>query len=279
MLPQFYIDDIIKRAIEEDINYIDLATDLLLDDTQTATAEFVSKDEGVLAGIDVALRVFELMDSRVVTEKLISDSAAVKKGDIIARVTGPVTAILKSERTSLNLLCHMSGVATATNKLVTEAAKYGKAHIADTRKTTPGLRSLEKYAVMAGGGANHRFNLSDAAMLKDNHIDAYGSITGAVQALRKKLGHMAKIEVEARTMEDMLEAIGCGADVVMLDNMSTEQMTECVKVCGGRVILEASGNIDINTVGKVSATGVDIISSGAITHSAKVFDISLKIKK
>ena len=277
MLPVFYIDDVIRRALEEDINYIDLATDLLIDDSSVSRAEFVSKDEGVLAGIDAALRVFTFVDDTVKTEKLISDGTQVHKGDIIARVEGSTKAILKAERTALNLVCHMSGVATATNRLV-KACEGTKASIADTRKTTPGLRALEKYAVCAGGGRNHRFNLSDAAMLKDNHIDAYGSITGAVTELRKKIGHMAKIEVEARTMDDMKEAINAGADVVMLDNMSIEQMAECVREAGGRVLLEASGNIDIGTVAQVARTGVDIISSGAITHSAKVFDISLKIR-
>ena len=278
MIPDFYTDEVIKRALSEDINYIDLATDLLLDDDAQTTAEFVSKDEGILAGIDAALRVFTLMDDTVRTERLICDGTAVSKGDIIARVTGHTKAILKSERTALNLVCHMSGVATATNRLV-NACKGTKASIADTRKTTPGLRALEKYAVYIGGGRNHRFNLSDAAMLKDNHIDAYGSITGAVTALKAKIGHMAKIEVEARTMEDMLEGIAAGADVVMLDNMTVEQMAECVRAADGRVLLEASGNIDINTVAAVARTGVDIISSGAITHSAKVFDISLKVRR
>ena len=273
MLLGIYVDEIIRRAISEDINYIDLATDLLLDDDAVTTAEFVSKDEGVLAGIDVALRVFTLMDDTIETERLITDGTVVHKGDIIARVTGHTKSILKSERTALNLLCHMSGVATATNRLV-KACEGTHASIADTRKTTPGLRALEKYSVMIGGGRNHRFNLSDAAMLKDNHIDAYGSITGAVTALRAKIGHMAKIEIE-----DMLEGIAAGADVVMLDNMSVEQMTECVKAADGRVLLEASGNIDIATVAAVARTGVDIISSGAITHSAKVFDISLKVRR
>ena len=203
MLPTFYIDDVIKRAVEEDINYIDLATDLLIDENDMSAAEFVSKDEGVLAGIDVALRVFTLIDPDVKTERLIADGARVAKGDIIARVTGRTRSVLKAERTALNLVCHMSGVATATSRLVA-ACEGTKASIADTRKTTPGLRALEKYAVMTGGGRNHRFNLSDAAMLKDNHIDAYGGISPAVNALRKKLGHMAKIEVEARTMADRL---------------------------------------------------------------------------
>ena len=278
MLPAFYVDDVIKRAITEDINYIDLATDLLIPTDSVSCADFVSKDTGVIAGIDIALRVFELVDPSIQITKLKSDGERAAKGDIIATVKGSTASILKCERTALNLLCHLSGVATATSRLV-DGAKGTKARIVDTRKTTPGLRAMEKYAVTCGGGFNHRFNLSDAAMLKDNHIDAYGSITGAVKALREKLGHMAKIEVEARTMQDMLEGIECGADVIMLDNMSVEDMAECVKVCGGRAILEASGNITEETVAQVAHTGVDIISSGAITHSAKVFDISLKFRK
>ncbi|MBQ5331218.1 MAG: carboxylating nicotinate-nucleotide diphosphorylase [Oscillospiraceae bacterium] len=279
MLPQFYIDDVIKRAIQEDINYIDLATDLLIAGDDMSTAEFVSKAEGVAAGVDAALHTFELLDPEMVTEKLINDGEDVKKGNIIARIKGRTATILKGERTALNLLCHMSGVATATNRLVKAAGRTGHARIVDTRKTLPGLRALQKYAVLCGGGFNHRFNLSDAAMLKDNHIDAYGGITPAVEALRASLGHMAKIEVEARTEADMLEAIECGVEVIMLDNMSVEEMAHCVEVCDGRAILEASGNIDIETVERVSATGVDIISSGALTHSVKAFDISLKIRK
>ena len=278
MLPAFYVDDVIKRAITEDINYIDLATDLLISPDSVSCADFVSKDTGVIAGIDIALRVFELVDPSIQITKLKSDGERAAKGDIIATVKGSTASILKCERTALNLLCHLSGVATATSRLV-DGAKGTKARIVDTRKTTPGLRAMEKYAVTCGGGFNHRFNLSDAAMLKDNHIDAYGSITEAVKALRERIGHMAKIEVEARTRQDMLEGIECGADVIMLDNMSVADMEECVKVCGGRAILEASGNITEETVAQVAETGVDIISSGAITHSAKVFDISLKFRK
>lgn len=278
LLPEFYVDDIIKRALSEDINYIDLATDLLIPEDEISTAEFVSKAEGVLAGIDCALRTFTFIDSTVKCEIFIHDGEKVKKGDVIARVVGKTRSILKAERTSLNILQHMSGVATATNKLV-EACAGTKASIVDTRKTLPGLRALEKYAVTAGGGRNHRYNLSDAAMLKDNHIDAYGSITGAVSALKKKIGHMAKIEVEVRNKEELKEALGCNVDVIMLDNMTPEEMTECVKIADGKAVLEASGNINIDTVAAAAATGVDIISVGAITHSVKAFDISLKIRK
>lgn len=278
MLPDFYVDEIIKNALSEDINYIDLATDLLISEDDTSAAEFVSKAEGVLAGIECALRTFTFIDSTVKCEIFIRDGEKVSPGDVIARVEGKTRSILKAERTSLNILQHMSGVATATNRLVA-ACEGTKASIADTRKTLPGLRALEKYAVTAGGGRNHRYNLSDAAMLKDNHIDAYGSITGAVNALKSKMGHMAKIEVEVRNKEELLEALECKVDVIMLDNMTPEQMAECVKITDGRAVLEASGNIDINTVAAVAQTGVDIISSGAITHSVKAFDISLKIRK
>ncbi len=278
LLPEFYVDDVIKRALSEDINYIDLATDLLIDENDTSVAEFVSKAEGVLAGIECALRTFTFIDSSVKCEMFIRDGEYVKKGDIIARVSGKTRAILKGERTSLNILQHMSGVATATNKLV-KACEGTKASIVETRKTLPGLRALEKYAVTCGGGRNHRYNLSDAAMLKDNHIDAYGSITGAVNALRAKIGHMAKIEVEVRNKEELLEALECRCDVIMLDNMTPEEMTECVEITNGRAVLEASGNINIDTVAAAAKTGVDIISVGAVTHSVKAFDISLKIRK
>lgn len=278
LLPEFYVDDVIKRALSEDINYIDLATDLLIDENDTSVAEFVSKAEGVLAGIECALRTFTFIDSSVKCEMFIRDGEYVKKGDIIARVSGKTRAILKGERTSLNILQHMSGVATATNKLV-KACEGTKASIVETRKTLPGLRALEKYAVTCGGGRNHRYNLSDAAMLKDNHIDAYGSITGAVNALRAKIGHMAKIEVEVRNKEELLEALECRCDVIMLDNMTPEEMTECVDITNGRAVLEASGNINIDTVAAAAKTGVDIISVGAVTHSVKAFDISLKIRK
>ena len=278
LLPEFYVDDIIKRALSEDINYIDLATDLLIPEDDMSAAEFVSKAEGVLAGIDAALRTFTFIDSTVKCEIFIQDGEKVKQGDVIARVEGRTRSILKAERTSLNILQHMSGVATATNRLVT-ACEGTKASVVDTRKTLPGLRALEKYAVTAGGGRNHRYNLSDAAMLKDNHIDAYGGITGAVNALRQKIGHMAKIEVEVRNKEELAEALGCKVDVIMLDNMTPDEMAECVKLTDGKAVLEASGNINIETIAAVAKTGVDIISVGAVTHSVKAFDISLKIRK
>ncbi|MCX4256854.1 MAG: carboxylating nicotinate-nucleotide diphosphorylase [Oscillospiraceae bacterium] len=277
-LPNFYVDDIIKRALAEDINYIDLATDYLLDDEEVSTANFVSKAEGVLCGIDCALRVFTLIDSDVKSEIKIKDGGKVSKGDVIATVTGRTKSILKGERTALNILQHMSGIASETAKYVA-CCEGTNCSIAETRKTLPGLRALEKYAVVVGGGKNHRFNLSDGAMLKDNHIDAYGSLTNAVAALRAKVGHMVKIEVEVRNFDELWEALNCKADVIMLDNMTTEQMAECVKIAGGKSVLEASGNITLANAAEVARTGVDIISVGALTHSVKAFDISLRIAK
>lgn len=275
-LPNFYVDDIIRRALAEDINYIDLATDYLLDDEEISSASFVAKAEGVLCGIDIALRVFSLLDGDIRSEAMIKDGGAVKKGDIIAVVTGRTKAILKGERTALNLLQHMSGIASETAKYVA-CCQGTRCSIAETRKTLPGLRALEKYAVTVGGGRNHRFNLSDGAMLKDNHIDAYGSLSKAVAALREKVGHMVKIEVEVRNLDELREALSCKADVIMLDNMTTEQMSECVKTANGAAVLEASGNITLANAAEVAKTGVDIISVGALTHSVKAFDISLKI--
>ena len=277
-LPNFYVDDIIKRALSEDINYIDLATDYLLDDEDISAASFIAKAEGVLCGIDCALRVFTLIDEDVKHEIKIKDGGKVSKGDVIATVTGRTKSILKGERTALNILQHMSGIASETAKYV-ECCKGTHCSISETRKTLPGLRALEKYAVTVGGGKNHRFNLSDGAMLKDNHIDAYGSISKAVAALRAKVGHMVKIEVEVRNKQELEEAIVCNADIIMLDNMTVDQMAECVDITKGMAILEASGNITLENAAAVAHTGVDIISVGALTHSVKAFDISLRISK
>lgn len=274
---QFYIDDIIKTALKEDINYVDMAADNLLDENQVSTARFLAKAEGVLCGIDVALRVFELLGG-FTFKKLMNDGDAVKKGDIIAEICGPTVLLLKGERTALNLIQHMSGIATMTN----EAAKLiegTNATVTDTRKTLPGLRALQKYAVTCGGGKNHRFNLSDAAMLKDNHIDACGSITKAVSTLRSKIGHTVKIEVETRNLEEVKEALSTGCEIIMLDNMDCDTMRKAVEMTAGRALLEASGNITAETIRPVAETGVDIISIGALTHSVKAFDISLKVVK
>ena len=277
-LMKIQIDDIIKNALLEDINYVDVTTDYLIDDDSVSTAKYVAKDDGVLCGIEAALRVFEILDDNVKTEILIHDGEKVKKGDIIARITCSTRALLKGERTALNLVQHMSGIATATNKCV-ELVKGTKASIADTRKTLPGLRVLQKYAVTVGGGRNHRYNLSDCAMLKDTHLDAYGSMTNAVMALREKMGHTVKIEVEVANLEELQEALTLGVEVIMLDNMNCKDMAEAVKITNGRAKLEASGNVTAETIREIAETGVDIISLGALTHSVKAFDISMKIEK
>ena len=277
LLP-FYIDDLIKTALSEDINYIDSTADLLIDDNDISEAYFVAKDDGILAGIEVALRVFTILDPELKIELLKKDSDKVKTGDIIANFSGHTRLMLKAERTSLNILQHMSGIATYTNKCV-EAVAGTKASITDTRKTLPGLRALQKYSVTVGGGKNHRYNLTDAAMLKDNHIDAYGGITAAVEALRKKAGHMLQIEVETRNLDEVKEAVSCGVNVIMLDNMTNAQMKEAVDFINGRAKTEASGNVTLDNIREKAETGVDIISLGALTHSVKAFDISMKWRK
>lgn len=277
LLP-FYIDDIIKTALSEDINYIDSTSDLLISEESVSEAYFVSKDDGVLAGIEPALRVFTILDPEMKIELFKKDGDKINKGDIIANFSGHTRLMLKAERTSLNILQHMSGIASYTNKCV-EAVAGTKASITDTRKTLPGLRALQKYAVTIGGGKNHRYNLTDAAMLKDNHIDAYGGITAAVGALRKKAGHMLQIEVETRNLDEVKEAVACGVNVIMLDNMTNEQMKEAVDYIGGRAKTEASGNVTLENIRAKAETGVDIISLGALTHSVKAFDISMKWRK
>lgn len=272
---QFYIDDIIKTALLEDVNYIDTTADYLLED-ERSTGRFLAKADGVLCGLDVAERVFTLIDPSITFQKFKKDGDRLEKGEVFATVTGLTSVLLKGERTALNLLQHMSGIATATAQAV-ELVKGTRAMITDTRKTLPGLRPLQKYAVVCGGGRNHRFNLSDGAMLKDNHIDAAGGITPAVEKLRGRLGHMVKLEVETRTLEEVAEALSCGVEVIMLDNMDCDTMRRAVEMTAGRALLEASGGITAETLRQVAETGVDIISIGALTHSVKAFDISMKI--
>lgn len=277
MIPA-YIDGILQSALLEDINYIDVATDYLLEDSEIQTGRFMAKADGVLCGLEVGLRVFALLSPDFSIERFKKDGDRLQKGDLIATVTGPVTALLKGERTALNLMQHMSGIATETARCV-ELVKGTRAMITDTRKTLPGLRALQKYAVVCGGGRNHRFNLSDGAMLKDNHIDAAGGITPAVEKLRARLGHMVKIEVETRTLNEVAEALAVGAEIIMLDNMDCITMKKAVEMTAGRALLEASGGITEETLREVAETGVDIISLGALTHSVKAFDISMKIQK
>lgn len=278
ILNQIYIDELIKRALLEDINYIDTTTDYLIPEEQQGSADFLAKSNGVLCGMEVALRVFQLLQPDVKCEVYKNDGDSLKKGEIFAKIHGKTRTILKGERTALNLIQHMSGIATATNEAV-KIVEGTNASIADTRKTLPGLRPIQKYAVTVGGGRNHRYNLSDAAMLKDNHIDAGGGIENAVKTLKKRLGHMTKVELEVRNLDELHQALNAGVDVIMLDNMSCEMMKKAVEITAGRALLEASGGITNETLRAVAETGVDIISIGALTHSVKAFDISLKIEK
>ncbi len=274
LLP-FYIDDLIKTALSEDINYIDSTTDLLIDENSYSSAYLIAKDDGVLCGAEVAARVFTLLDPEIDVKFLVNEGSRISRGQKIATIDGRTRPMLKAERTALNLLQHMSGIASYTRKCV-DAIEGTKASIADTRKTLPGLRPIQKYAVTVGGGRNHRYNLTDAAMLKDNHIDAYGSITGAVNALRSKAGHMLQIEVEARTIEDVKEALACGVNVIMLDNMSPAEMKQACELVDGKSKTEASGNVTLDNIREVWESGVDISCLGALTRHVKAFDISMK---
>ncbi len=276
-LNQFYVDNLIKEAISEDINYIDVSADYLVPENQRNDSYFVAKADGVLCGLDIAMRVFTLLDDTFTYTVHKNDGDEVKAGDLIVEFNGKTACLLKGERTALNIIQHMSGIATATNKAV-KLCEGTNASVTDTRKTLPGLRALQKYAVVCGGGKNHRYNLSDGAMLKDNHIDAGGGITKAVNILRSKLGHMVKIEVETRNFDEVKEAVAAGADIIMLDNMNNDQMRECVEYVDGRAKTEASGNITLDNIADVAKTGVDIISLGALTHSVKAFDISMKMR-
>lgn len=279
MINPIYIDNLIKEALLEDINYIDVATDYLIPDDQCNEAVFMAKADGIVCGVDVAMRVFEIINrGKFEYNVLKHDGERVKYGDIIVEISGSTRTLLKGERTALNLIQHMSGIATATNEVV-RLVEGTRASIADTRKTLPGLRPLQKYAVTVGGAKNHRYNLSDAAMLKDNHIDAGGGIKNAVATLKKKIGHMTKIELEVRNLDELQQALEAGVDVIMLDNMDNETMKKAVEITNGRALLEASGGITSETIRGVAETGVDIISIGALTHSVKAFDISMKIKK
>ncbi len=276
MVLDFYLDDLIKNALKEDINYIDTTADLVIPEDQRGQAYFVAKASGVLCGIDAAMRVFRLLDDSFECTVHFRDGDKLSKGDVICEFSGNMRCLLKGERTALNLIQHMSGIATETARCV-EIVNGTRAAITDTRKTLPGLRAIQKYAVTVGGGKNHRYNLSDGAMLKDNHIDACGGIAGAVNTLRSKLGHMVKIEVETRDLDEVKQALESGADIIMLDNMDCDTMKKAVEIVNGKALLEASGGITHDTLREVAETGVDIISIGALTHSVQAFDISMRI--
>ena len=275
-LDKLYIHDTIMNALKEDMPLGDITTDNIISEVEVSKAEFLAKQDAVIAGLDIAKYVFELLDNSVVFKALVKDGDKVKKGDIIAEVSGSTRALLKGERTALNFLQRLSAIATMTDRYVIKVQGL-PVKIADTRKTTPGLRLLEKYAVSAGGGSNHRFSLSDGVLIKDNHIAAAGGITNAVERVRESIPHTVKIEVEVESMEEVQEALDCKADIIMLDNMSTQQMAEAVRLINKRALVEASGNMTEETIYDVALTGVDIISIGKLTHSANSIDISMNI--
>lgn len=275
MLQKAHIDRIIQVALDEDISYGDITTEVLLGQDKQVSGRLIAKEAGIIAGLEVFKRVFELLNAEVEVQLNVVDGQYVENKMLLGTLKGPAKSILTGERTALNILQRMSGIATATNQLV-KAVEGTKARIVDTRKTAPGLRILDKYAVLLGGGHNHRFNLSDAVLIKDNHIESVGSITEAVKLARAKIPHTMKIEVETETMEQVQEAVAVGADIIMLDNMSLETMAEAVKYIDGRATTEASGNVTLERVKEIAQTGVDVISSGAITHSVIALDISLK---
>lgn len=268
------IDEIIKKSLIEDITNEDITTNSIVKKDSTATAELLCKEDGILSGIDIFERVFSLL-GEVQVEKLKTDGDQIKKGELIAVLKGNTRNILQGERVALNLLQRMSGVATTTRKYVDEL-KGTNVALLDTRKTTPMLRYIEKYSVKVGGATNHRYNLSDAIMIKDNHIDAAGGITNAVTLARANASFTAKIEVETENLEMVKEALENKADIIMLDNMSIETATEAVKFINKRALTEFSGNVTIERLKEIATTGVDYISSGALTHSAKILDFSLK---
>ncbi|MCI7261219.1 MAG: carboxylating nicotinate-nucleotide diphosphorylase [Selenomonadales bacterium] len=270
------LDKQIQDWLAEDIGSGDITTLALVPAAAKTNAIIHAKDSGILAGIDVARRVFELLDKDIKFDAKLADGAALTNGSIIAEIKGNAQAILTSERLALNLLQHLSGVATSTHKLAAIAAPFG-AKLVDTRKTTPGMRLLDKYAVKAGGGANHRLGLYDAMLIKDNHIQVAGGITEALNRAHDYASHMTKIEIEVESLAGVKEALAGKADVIMLDNMSIADITEAVKIINKQAVVEASGGISEATLADVAKTGVDVISVGALTHSVKALDISMDI--
>ncbi|MHB0884424.1 MAG: carboxylating nicotinate-nucleotide diphosphorylase [Bacillota bacterium] len=272
------LDRLIDLALAEDVGTGDITTDSIVPAGDRSRAYFLAKSDGVIAGLGVAERVFARLDPSARFEPRVTDGGRVSAGDIVASVFGTTRAILTGERTALNLLQRMSGIATAAGKAVRAAtAANPKVLVVDTRKTAPGLRVLDKYAVRCGGAANHRFGLYDAALIKDNHIAAAGGIAAAVRAVRKSISPFVKVEVEAETLAQVDEALTAGVDVIMLDNMAPDEMRRAVARIGGRALVEASGGVTLERLGEVAGTGVDLISMGSLTHSVKAMDISLEI--
>ena len=269
------LDELIINAIKEDIGTGDITTQATIPLDKNTEGKFIAKESGIICGIFVAKRVFEIIDPSIEMISCVEDGAFVRKGDIIARVCGSAQAILTGERVALNFLQLLSGISTRTRKYADEV-KSTKAMITDTRKTTPGLRVLEKYAVKIGGGHNHRYNLSDGVLIKDNHIKAAGGIAKAVEAARNYIPHTLKIEVEVENFDMIEEALCCNTDIIMLDNMTIDEMKRAVELINGRALVEASGNMGDRDLLSVAKTGVDIISIGALTHTIRALDISLR---
>jgi nicotinate-nucleotide pyrophosphorylase (carboxylating) len=274
MLNNFLIDEHIKSALKEDINFWDITTDYITCKNDTMCVYLRTRQDGILAGIDVFKRVFQILDDSINVELYFNDGEQISKGDTLCKIEGNANAILKGERTALNYIQRMSGIATETN-LYKKAIGNNKAKIVDTRKTTPNFRLFEKYSVLAGGGSLHRFNLTDCVMLKDNHIAFAGSITNAVNKIREKLSHAHKIEVECDTIEQVKEALLCNVEIIMLDNMTHAEIIEACSIISNKAIVEVSGNVDLSTISDIAKCGVDIISSSAIVAKANPLDLGL----
>ncbi|WP_047154291.1 carboxylating nicotinate-nucleotide diphosphorylase [Aneurinibacillus tyrosinisolvens] len=274
------LDEQIEKWLQEDIGFGDITSLATVPDHLMGKGILYTKEAGVIAGLEVAARVFSHMDRGLIFTPQVEEGSYVDKGVVVAEIEGRVQSLLSGERVALNLLQRLSGIATVTRKYVQEARKESeKVRIVDTRKTTPGLRMLEKYAVVAGGGHNHRIGLFDAVMIKDNHIKAAGGIKQAVSRAREAIPHTMRIEVEVENLEQLQEAMEAGPDIIMLDNMDPKAMREAVKRVGGSAVVEASGGVTLQTVGTIAATGVDVISVGSLTHSISALDISLDLNE
>ena len=269
------VDKYLLMALEEDISSEDVSTNAVMPEYKKGTVDLICKEDGIIAGLDVFGRVFHLLDTTTEVDYKVKDGDEVKKGQLMATVTGDIRVLLSGERVALNYLQRMSGIATYTRSLV-KLLEGSNTTLLDTRKTTPNARIFEKYAVRVGGASNHRYNLSDGVMLKDNHIGAAGSITKAVAMAKEYAPFVRKIEVEVESLEQVKEAADAGADIIMLDNMDVDTMKEAIKIIDGRAKTECSGNVTKENIAKLTDIGVDYISSGALTHSAPILDISLK---
>ena len=268
-------DQLIRMALQEDITSEDVSTNAVMPTATKGTVELIAKEDGVIAGLDIYARVFTILDEKTEIDFHCKDGDEVKKGELMATVTGDIRVLLSGERVALNYLQRMSGIATYTRQ-VAKLLEGSKVTLLDTRKTTPNCRVFEKYAVRVGGGCNHRYNLSDGVLLKDNHIGAAGSVTKAIQMAKAYAPFVRKIEIEVETLERVKEAVEAGADIIMLDNMTPEVMKQAVELIDGRAQTECSGNITKENIQKIREIGVDFVSSGALTHSAPILDISMK---